>query len=154
MLQSLRLAVDLCGTASIPLPARLRLKVVLLDRLAALERRKIKLVQPALQALPPPIRIAIRPDQRAHPRLHVPMQVQRRIAPLRDLARHVRDLVFRFLVVEAHDARTGARGVGLGLFACLVSFGFGGRFGRRVDVRVLVEGRVVGRYYRVPDDDL
>ena len=137
---------------SIPLPTSLSLQILLLHRLTPLQRRKLKLIHSALQALPPAITIAIRPHQRTNPRLHIPMQTQRRIRPLRNPPTHVRDLIFGFLIAELHDAGASAVGVGFADSFAGFRFGFWGRFRGGVDVGVGVPGCVVGGNDGVPDD--
>lgn len=137
------------------LPTLLGLEVLLLGRLAPLQRREGEhLTLPTLQACPPSKIDLVRPGQRAHPRLYIPLEVQRRIAPLRQLARRVRDLVLGFLAAELEDPRLRAFWVGFALAGALRLRLLGGGLDWRVAVDVGVLGGAVGRDDGVPDHGL
>jgi hypothetical protein len=126
------------GTTSPVLPSSLGTQLIRLDSLAALERRvSERLTLTTLQTLPASVRLLVVPNKSTDVGLHVPVQRQRRVLALRDLAFDVCDLVFGLLAVELDDARTATSGVGL---ACrllsLLALGLLGAFGCGVDVGV------------------
>ena len=73
--------------------------------LLPLHLRKIKhlthtpLQLPPRRNIPPHI-----PRQRPHPRLHIPPQLERRIPPLRNQTRVIRDYVLGLLIAQLEDA--------------------------------------------------
>lgn len=114
----------LSRASSSRLRARGCLQILFLNRLTALDSGKREgACAPALQTLPLPIRLPICPCQKAHPRLHVPMQRQRRIGPLSHLARHICDLILGFLAVQPHNPRLRTLWIRLGRGARLRAAG-------------------------------
>ena len=107
----------------------------------------------ALESLPNAHLVPIRPRQRTNPRLHIPSQLQCHICPVAQLARDIRDLVFRLLVLEMQfadrvrrdDLLFGSSAFPRGLLGEL-GLGIG------VDEVVLVPGRGRGCDDCVPDD--
>lgn len=97
-----------------PLPSSLRAHIRRLSSLTALERREIEaLALSALQSLPKPESGPVIPHKRSNIRLHIPVQGQRRVLALRNLALDVCDLIFGLLAVELDDARAAAGRIGL-----------------------------------------
>lgn len=136
---------------------RLRPQLPSLNSLTALQRRERKrLALPTLQPLPKPKSPAVIPHQRPNIRLHIPMQRQRRILALRNLALDVCDLVLGLLAVEPDDAGACAGGVGFAGCFCFRFFGFLGllAFGGWVDVGVWMQRGVIRGDDGVPDYEL
>lgn len=145
--------------SSITLRSLFRIQI-LLFHLAPFQRRKLKSCLTTLQPRPTSNRLTVRPRQKSHPRLHVPMQRQGCILTIRDFSANVRDGVFRSLIVQLDDSRTAAFGIRFPrslLFLCrLERFRFRFRLdalGCGVDPGVRMPGGVVGRDDGVPDDD-
>lgn len=121
----------------IPLRPLLSLQLLSIHLLRPNSRELKRLAPPPLQPPPNPNRLPIRPRQRAHPRLHIPAQLERDIGAVLQPARNIRDLVFGFLRREMQFARgVGGRGFLFGSGLCF--FALGGEFFARDGVRVVV----------------